>query len=453
MNMTTLMKLKSVRNTLLCSVMAIPGLTVATAQAQTQAEPCVQLQAVGDQIDFEASNVSQDEFNQIVQGNDAQQCELWLSQVGADAAGEVTETERARVRLEDEVVIEGRVIVDQPQPNVEIDESPAEVSVGNVTPQIGITQEPIDILIRQGAPRISLDMPQPTIQIEQPAPEIIITMPDPSVEVGETRPQVEVRQAEPQVRITMADPTVELDLYQAEDAETSTGIAVERRQPETGTDGAAADPVVTMNRAEAQIIFQESDQQQAEVSITRTEPNIRFEQSEPELEITSAGDPQVNWSQIGEATITFEDNTAASPDQQDQAGAAADQDAALTEQQDDAAQTEQAQNGQSALGGPNVRRDGYEGVQAEEILATELDGATVHAVRGDEIGEIGVLVLSETQPQTAIIEVGAMQGTEARAIEVPFSDLTFLRGEDDGSIRVYFDASDERLMDYPEAQQ
>ena len=416
----------------------------------------MQLQQAGDQINFEESDVSEDEFVQVVQSNDPQQCEAWLNQVSAQAdrsASEVAETERARVRLEDEVVIEGRVIVDQQPPNVEVDEQPAEVTVGNVTPDIGINQEPIDILIRQAAPRISFNMPQPTVQIEQAAPEIIITMPDPSVEVGNMRPQVEVRQAEPQVRVTMPEPTVELDLYQAEDPETSQGIAVEQRQPQEGTDSAGTQPQVTMNRAEAQILYQETQQQQANVSISRGEPTIRFEQADPELEITSSGEPQVNWSQTGEPTVTFQESA-----ERGENGATAQQDAAAPagqqaeQAQTEQAQTEQAQAGQTEPRGPNVRREGYEGVPADEILASELDGATVHGVQGNEVGEIGTLTLSANQPDVAIIDVGVVLGTGERRVEVPFSDLTFLRGEEDGDIRVYIDASEERLMEYSETE-
>ncbi|MFU8863879.1 MAG: PRC-barrel domain-containing protein [Rhodobacterales bacterium] len=480
MALTNFTGLRTMRSALLCSALAVPTLGISSAHAQNQAEACMQLQQVGDQINFGESDVSEEEFVQVVESNDPQQCEAWLNQVSAQAdrsASEVAETERARVRLEDEVVIEGRVIVDQQPPNVEVDEQPAEVTVGNVTPDIGINQEPIDILIRQAAPRISFNMPQPTVQIEQAAPEIIITMPDPSVEVGNMRPQVEVRQAEPQVRVTMPEPTVELDLYQAEDPETSQGIAVEQRQPQEGTDSAGAQPQVTMNRAEAQILYQETQQQQqANVTISRGEPTIRFEQADPELEITSSGEPQVNWSQTGEPTVTFqesaerEENGAAGqqdaaapagqqtqPEQTEAEQAQADQaqagQAQTGQAQTEQAQTEQAQGGQTEPRGPNVRREGYEGVPADEILASELDGATVHGVQGNEVGEIGTLTLSANQPEVAIIDVGVVLGTDERRVEVPFSDLTFLRGEEDGDIRVYIDASEERLMEYEEADE
>lgn len=418
----------------------------------------MQLQQAGEQINFEESEISQEEFMQVVQSNDPQQCETWLTEVSAEverATGEVAETERARVRLEDEVVIEGRVIVDQQQPSIEVDEQPAEVSVSSATPDIGITQQPVEILVRQGAPRISFEMPQPTVMIEQPAPEIIVTMPDPSVQVGNTRPRIEVRQAEPQVRVTMPEPTVELDLYQAEDPETSPGIAIEQRQAQQGTDSAAAEPRVTMNRAEARILYQEADeQQQGNVSITRSEPTIRFEQAEPQVDITSAGEPQVNWTQIGEPTVTFQESAEAQSDRAETgaSGQQTQQPTQAEQAQTEQAQTEQAQGGQAGAGGPNVRREGYEGVQVQEVTASELDGATVYGVQGDEVGEIGTLTLSPSQQEVAIIDVGVLLGTDERRVEVPFSDLTLLRGQEDGDIRVYIDASEERLMEYPEAE-
>ncbi len=456
----------SVRSALLCSALALPSLTPTVVSAQDQAEPCMRLQQAADQIRFEESEISEDEFNQVVESNDPEQCQTWLTQVQAEGGveGEISETEQARVRLEDEVVIEGRVIVDQGQPNVEIEEQAAEVMVGSSSPDVNVEQGPIDIVIRQGAPRISLDMPQPTITIEQPAPEIIVTMPDPSVDVSNTRPQIEVRQAEPRVQISMAEPTVELDLYQAEDPENSPGIAVENRQSQA--EGESAEPQVNITRAEAQIIFEESDDQQAAVNVSRSEPSIRFEQAEPEIEITSTGDPQVNWSQSGEPNVTFEQSSTDGANT-GQSGETESQSAAMSEPQNgetpsatnpdnevsnaEASETEE-QAAQSESNGPAVRREGYSGIPVDQIAASELDGATVYGVQGEEIGEVGELTLSGEEAESVVVDFGGFLGIGERRVEIPFSDLTILQGDDNGEIRVYVDATEENLDSYPEAE-
>lgn len=447
----------SMRSALLCSALAIPALAPAVAFAQDQAETCMTLEQTAEQIDFEQSDISEEEFNQVVQANDPAQCESWLVQLREEAGteGEVSETERARVRLEDEVVIEGRVIVDQPQPQVDVEEQAAEVVVGRSTSDVNVTQGPIDIVIRQGAPLVRLDMPQPTVTIEQPAPEIIVTMPDPSVDVANSRPTIEVRQAEPRVQVTMAEPTIELDLYQAEDAENSPGIAVEQRQAQDGADGASPEPEVTMQRAEAQVIYQDSEEQQANVSHSRSEPNIRFEQAEAQVEITSSGEPQVNWTQSGEPTVRFEESAGQEAGQEADPQSAAQGQTETSEMETGQAESGQAESGQmeqAETGAPNVRREGYEAVEIDQVEMTDLGNATVYGVQDNEVGEAGQLIEVDEQAQTAIVDVGAALGTEERRVEIPFSDMTLLRNQDGSDLRVYIDASEERLMGYPEAE-
>ena len=450
----------TLRRALLCSALVVPALTPVTVFAQEQAAPCRQLQDAGGQINFEQSNITEDEFRQVVESNDPQQCETWLTRVNAQISGEgeVAETQRARVRLEDEVVIEGRVIIDHQQPSIQIEEQAPEVTVGRTTPDVNVTQAPMDIMIRQDAPRITLDMPQPTITIEQPAPEIIVTMPDPSVDVGNTRPQIEVRQAEPRVQVSMPEPTVELDLYQATDPENSPGLEISQRQSGGGTDGAAAEPEVTMRRAEAQIVYQDGgqDQQQANVSFSRSEPNIRFEQAEPQIEVSSSGEPQINWSRTGEARVSFRDSAeqdgsgqSASGNTDEASNAAPGQQASQEsgQQQPQQAATDQAQNRP-----PAVRRDGYTGVEAEQVAATDLQGAVLYGVQGEEIGEIGELVMSREEAQMVVAEIGGAMGIEERRVEIPFSDLAILQAEESDDIRVYIDANEERLRNYPEAE-
>lgn len=442
MSLAGFFPMKSVRGALVCSAFATTAIIPVQTFAQDQDDACLQLQQVAEQIDFEQSGISEDQYAQVVEVNDADQCRVLLTEVNAAMSleGEVSETEQARIRLSDEVVIEGRAIIDQGPASVQIEEQAAEVIVGESTPDVNVTQDAFDIVVRQDAPRISLDMPQPTITIEQPAPEFIITMPDPSVDVTSARPQVEVRQAEPRVSVNVPEPTVELDLYQAEDPENSPGIQISRREAADGS-VATAEPEVSMTRSEAQVVYQDAEQQQPNVSMSRAEPNIRFEQGEPQIDIGSSGEPQVNWSQSGEPVVRFEDGTGG--DQQE--------DAAATEQQDSVMQDGQS-NQQAMSGGPNVRRDGYEMVDVALIPAAELDGASVFGVQGNEVSEIGTLTVAEDDPQSVAVDIGTFMGTEPREVSVPLSELTILHSAEDGDMRAYINASEERLMSYPDAE-
>jgi hypothetical protein len=362
------------------------------------------LQDAGGQINFEQSNITEDEFRQVVDRNDPQQCETWLTRVTAQINGDVAETERARVRLEDEAVIEGRVIIDRQQPSIQIDEQAAEVTVGRTTPDVNLTQ------------------------------------------------------AEPRVQVSMPEPTVELDLYQATDPENSPGIEISQRQSGGGTDGAAAEPEVTMRRAEAQIVYQDGgqEQQQANVSFSRSEPNIRFEQAEPQIDVASTGEPRINWSQTGEARVTFRDSAGQDESGQDGSGQNANRN---TEAASNAASSQQAspESGQQPTQQnasdpaqsrpPAVRRDGYTGVEVEQVAATDIQGAVLYGVQGNDIGEIGALITSREEAQTVVADIGGAMG-----VEIPFADLTILQAEDSSDIRVYINASAQRLQSYPQAE-
>jgi hypothetical protein len=439
--------MKSVRSALLCSAFATTAMIPLQAFAQEQADACVMLQETATQINFEESGISEDEFAVVIESNDVARCETLLVEVNAALGieGEVIETEQARVVLSDEVVIEGRAIIDQGPASVEIEEQPTEVVVGISTPDVNVSQGNMDIVVRQNAPRISLEMPQPTITIEQPAPEIIITMPDPTVDVASARPQVEVRQAEPRVQVTVPEPTVELDLYQAEDPENSPGIEITRRQNAEGG-VVESEPEVMMTRSEAQVIYEQEDQQEANVTISRTEPSIRFEQAEPELEFAAAGDPQVNWVQSGEPVVRFEGGEAG----EEEAG---EQEAMSMEEEDFVAPMEMQEGDQDVaeMGGPNVRRQGYEMIDVQQVVATELEGALIFGVRGNEVSEIGALTVSVDQSDAVIVDVGGYMGMEARQIIVPVTDLTILHNAENGDLRAYINASDEQLMSYPDA--
>ncbi len=82
---------------------------------------------------------------------------------------------------------------------------------------------------------------------------------------------------------------------------------------------------------------------------------------------------------------------------------------------------------------------------------SDLGDATVYGVQDNEVSEVGPLIEVEEDAQIAIVDVGEVLGDEERRVEIPFTDMTLLRSEDGDDLRVYIDASEERLMSYPEA--
>jgi hypothetical protein len=444
----------TMRSALMGSALALPLLTATGAAAQdteNAADACAELQGVSGQIDYAAVDIAEEDVVAIVETGDAAECATYLTEVReiTGIEGEVVETEQARVRLQDEVVIEGRVIIDQQPPNVQVEEQAAEVSVRRPGSDVTVNEGALDILVRQAAPTVTFEMPQPTITIDQPAPEIIVTMPDPTVDVANARPQIEVRQAEPRVSVNMPEPTVELDLYQAEDAENSPGIAVERAQRNADGTDAAPEAEVAVTRADAQILYLDEDESDApaNVSVNRSQPNIRFEQSEPQIEVATAPEPQVNWTQSGEPVITFNEQSSSEGAATQQAS---NDDAAMgNDEVADSAAASMAQEG----AGPNVRRDGFQTVATADMTPDDLEGAMLFGVEGQEVRPIGDVTVAEGGEQEIIVDIGDFLGQEVRMVSIPMTDLTLLQAEDGDQLRAYVNATEEQLMSYPEVQQ
>lgn len=452
MNIIRSMPRMSMHSALLGSALALPMLGATGAAAQDADNACAQLEEFSGQVDYTVVDIAENDIVAVIETGDAAECASVLTEVqtASGVEGEVVETEQARVRLEDEVVIEGTVIVDQQPPNVQVEEQPAEVSVGNANPDVTVNEGQLDIMIRQAAPTINFEMPQPTITIDQPAPEIVVTMPDPSVDIANARPQIEVRQAEPRVNVTMPEASVELDLRQAEDAENSPGIAVQ--QGRTNPDGTpmVEEPEVAITRADAQVIYldDEDSGETGNVSVNRNTPNIRFEQSEPQIEMAEAPQPQVNWTQSGEPVITFNENSddEANAATSSEAGSGADQ---ASIQGDEASATSETGMANER---PNVRRDGFQPVELADMTAADLEGATLYGVNDEDIGEIGTVMISDGNTEEVIVDVGGFLGMGERQVRVPMTDVTLLQAEDGDEMRAYINATEDQLMSYPEAE-
>lgn len=92
---------------------------------------------------------------------------------------------------------------------------------------------------------------------------------------------------------------------------------------------------------------------------------------------------------------------------------------------------------------PAVDLDGYEVATVDELTSDDLDGARVYSTNDEDIGEIKSLVLSEDgQITKARLDVGGFLGMGEKQIEVDFSEITIMRGDD---FRIYVDATQEQL--------
>ncbi|WP_299823113.1 hypothetical protein, partial [uncultured Jannaschia sp.] len=128
--------MKSVLSTLLVgTALTVPF--AAPAQQTSLEEACANLQAALTSELPEGADEAQ--VTQIVETGDVEACRveyerLFVAQDQSDQAqsetsATVAETESVTLTLQDEVTIQGRVLLDQTPPRVDIEESPAEVEI------------------------------------------------------------------------------------------------------------------------------------------------------------------------------------------------------------------------------------------------------------------------------------------------------------------------------------
>ncbi|SHE85327.1 Sporulation protein YlmC, PRC-barrel domain family [Loktanella atrilutea] len=433
---------------------------------------------------------------------------------GSDQASDeetLAETDQLTVKLQDEMTVQGMVYLDRQPANVDIAGGDTEVSVTSEQPDVTVTEGQANIVIRQAAANVVVEMPQPTIRIEQPAPEVIITMPAPGVDVANARPQVEVRQAKPTVTVTQAAPKVDLELERVPEGETASTTVTDRASGSTYAAGEAGesmamdDATVNMPEVEPKVVYQDGEAKTP--TVNRAEPTVSFESAQPNVQVTSMGEPQIEMVQTGDPVVTIEqsadasdstpaaaaDSTApeADADAPESDAAAAEgteaTDAAAESQTEDqaAADTPPAdvapisQDGAAAMDSaegetateagdaadadaatdtaaadtataPVVTRDGYTAVPLADLRADTLQGMKVYGVNDEDVGDVGTVIeTAEGAVQGLVVEVGGFLGLGERKIEVPVEMVSVL-SDGNGEMRVYVDATEDRLKDMPE---
>lgn len=98
---------------------------------------------------------------------------------------------------------------------------------------------------------------------------------------------------------------------------------------------------------------------------------------------------------------------------------------------------------------PDVTIEGYETLEREALTAEMLTGAPVYGVGEEEIGEVSDLIVDASgQVAGAVIDVGGFLGIGERPVAISSEEMQIVRSED-GDVRVYMEASRERLGQRP----
>ena len=390
----------------------------------------------------------------VALNDDAGECSLYVArvvQVGgieADAAAARTETETETetetatetVEVQQEATIEGEVQVTLPDPQVDIEQSPAEITVRDGSPEVTVDQAQPTIVVRQAPPTIRVQMPQPTITVEQPAPEIVVTMPDPSVNVASAQPQVEVNIPEPRVTVTQGEPMLNVDI----DLEAERDENIERVDNDDGS------MVVTRSGASSQelaprIQYVQSEEE-AQVSINKAQADVQYVAADPQVEFESAGEPQIEVMSTGEPSVVFQgpDDEGASVDVQQDEEVAAVQPLTSDTEEVTAQRADQRDPREAFAADPSDVA--YDGSPTSAITVSDLDGMEVINGRGENLGEVERVVRNGPDAYLIMEHGGWFFGLNDKEVAFPL-DNVMVRG-DQVVLRGMTEAQIEQMPDY-----
>ncbi len=97
-----------------------------------------------------------------------------------------------------------------------------------------------------------------------------------------------------------------------------------------------------------------------------------------------------------------------------------------------------------------VKRDGYSVVERTTLTTEDVTGAAVYGLGDEEVGTVSELLLDAGGAiDKAVIDVGGFMGWGAHPVAMSYDDLRVLRSDDGSDVRVYIDATKEKLEALP----
>jgi len=113
------------------------------------------------------------------------------------------------------------------------------------------------------------------------------------------------------------------------------------------------------------------------------------------------------------------------------------------------AQTGTADN--TAMIRPDIKRDGYRASDMKDLTSETLTGAHVYGAKDEDIGEVDKLVLNaDGTVKQLVLDIGGFLGMGEHRIAVPLNQANIMRNEKGDDVRVYVDATKEKLKAQPE---
>jgi len=317
----------------ICTTVAgVATLLVSTstiAVAQSRVADCERLNVMVTEADGDILNVFES-VRDVVRKNDRQECLYYISRIeraggltaemqaaNADATTKsegfsTSETLTRTVEIEQRAVVEGEVVARIPDPEVDVQIPGAQVSVEQSAADVSVQQSAMTVVVRQPAADISVMMPRPVVTISQPAPEIFIEMADPEIAMNQPAPKVRVVMPKPTITVSQGEP--ELDVAVNARLVDESAVLAENDTPlltraeRIGRDGSVrtGDAVAEANvdAGEATVDMVEATEA-TRYTFNRTQPTVRFEGTDPKVTMQMDGEPEINFTQVGDAVIRF----------------------------------------------------------------------------------------------------------------------------------------------------
>lgn len=235
-------------------------------QVQGELSACPALFQVVQQRGPQQTGVTFDQIQVWSQQRNEAACQLQLqrlglaqTQAGRQAPAQAT-VQPGRVDSVQQVQADGGGLLVQAQPPQIVYDQPA--------PRVQVVQPQPQVTVRQPQPQIQVRMPAPTITVQQPQPEILVRMAQPDVNVAQAQPQVSVQMPPPEVRYAAPtqQPQVRVEPAQPQ-------VVVQPTQPVQPIIQQAGAPSVQYQQiGEPRVIYQQAQGQ----------PVIRYEQIGPD---------------------------------------------------------------------------------------------------------------------------------------------------------------------------
>ena len=392
------------------------------------------------------------------------------------------------------------VVVEMPQPTIRIEQPAPEiiitmpapgVDVANARPQVEVRQAKPTVTVTQAAPMVELEL-QRVPEGQEAATTVTdrtsgtsyaagesaepATLDDATVNMAETEPNVVYQDgaaktpvvnrsqptvtfesADPQVKVTpMGEPQIEMvqtgepvvtfqDANAGADAQPAAATSGDAPATDAAASDAAASDPATSDTAAPATDATASDTAAPDVAPAEATP---ADAAAPDADATTDAAATGNAAPDGVQPIT-EDGAAAMNAAPATDGAATDGTDTAATPAADAAPADAAAADTATNTAPAMVRDGYTAVPIGDLRADMLQGMKVYGTNDEDVGDVGtVIVTASGEVQALVMEVGGFLGLGQRQVQVPVDMVTIL-SDGNGDIRVYVDATEDKLKKMP----